>query len=355
MSTFILIIIAIGMLGIPISCLFTLLSFLFKKWKNLLKYSLMSLGLALICTTMGLISYSVLGTGKSAPKEADIADFNTAMSTMQSPDNLVNISDDKFLESVKTAIQGRLGSGETIQSVTLENRDLRILVDLSQKASSPVTAKELALSRTSSITDPILDLYEYDALWDTITVDFGDLGYIRNSQKDIQENEYGLRYFPYENFKLINSLKEESAEDIAFLENPNEIIENNGWTENSNKDSIDVMLKMIESVLAQNYGENNYTINCDYDYKIISLNVWHDGIAAELTLIKLQGGDATDESWIYLKNSVIYAANSICNLMETCGHGDFTLSFNLLNDINQENVLLSTFNSTIIYDVMEEQ
>lgn len=164
MSTFILTIIAIGMLGIPISCLFTLLTFISRKWKNLLKYSLISLGLALICTTMGLISYSILETNKSSPKKTDIADFSTAMPTMQPPDNLVNTSDDKFLESVKTDIQGRVDSGETIQSVTLENRDLRISVDLSQSASSPVTVKELALSRTSSITDPILDLYEYDAL-----------------------------------------------------------------------------------------------------------------------------------------------------------------------------------------------
>ena len=62
MNTFILIIIAIGMLAIPAACLFTFLTLLNKKWKHLLKYSLISLVLALICTTMGLISYSILGT-----------------------------------------------------------------------------------------------------------------------------------------------------------------------------------------------------------------------------------------------------------------------------------------------------
>ena len=213
----------------------------------------------------------------------------------------------------------------------------------------------MAFSRTGSITDRILDLYEYDALWDTITIDFGDLGYIKNFQKDIRKNEYGMRYFPEENFELINGLKEQPVEAAAFPESSNEIIENNGWPENSAKISVEDMIALIESVLIQNFGEDNYNITCDRDNKIIYLNVWYDGIIAELTAIKLSGGDATDEDWMLMKKSIVNNAKSVCNFMAECGYEDYNLSFNVLNDMNHDNILLSVVNSTIIYDVLEEE
>lgn len=350
MNTFILIIIAIGMLAIPAACLFTFLTLLNKKWKHLLKYSLISLVLALICTTLGLISYSILGTDETAS--------NPAISTVQLPNEStesIDLSNDSFVERVKSVIRGTVGSGETIQSVSFDNRNLCISVDLGETDSYPIPAEELAFSRTGSITDRILDLYEYDALWDTITIDFGDLGYIKNFQKDIRKNEYGMRYFPEENFELINGLKEQPVEAAAFPESSNEIIENNGWPENSAKISVEDMIALIESVLIQSFGEDNYNITCDRDNKIIYLNVWYDGIIAELTAIKLSGGDATDEDWMLMKKSIVNNAKSVCNFMAECGYEDYNLSFNVLNDMNHDNILLSVVNSTIIYDVLEEE
>ena len=72
-----------------------------------------------------------------------------------------DVSADKFMEEVKTAIQEAI----------------------------------------SSITDAILELKDYDSLWETITVDFGEVGHITNNKTDIQTNGGG-RYFPGENFKL---------------------------------------------------------------------------------------------------------------------------------------------------------
>lgn len=350
MNTFILIIIAIGILAIPVVCLFTFLTLVNKKWKYLLKYSLISLVLALICTTMGLISYNVL--------ESDTTISNTAISTVQPPSESIDsydLSNDSFVEDVKSVIQGTVGSGEAIQSVSFENRNLCISVDLGETDSCPIPAKELAFSRTGSITDQILNLYEYDALWDTITIDFGDLGYIKNFQKDIRKNEYGMRYFPEENFKLINGLREQPMEAVSFPESSDEIIENNRLSENTTKVSIEDMITLIESVLIQSFGKDNYTITCDRDNKIIYLNVWYDGIIAELTAIKLSGGDATDEDWMTVKRSIVNNAKSVCNFINECGYEDFNLSYNVLNDMNHENILLSVVNTTIIYDVMEDE
>lgn len=62
--------------------------------------------------------------------------------------------------------------------------------------------EDLAIARTGSITDDILDLTDYDSQWNTITVDFGNIGKITNSKDNIQENEVGGRYFSPENFTL---------------------------------------------------------------------------------------------------------------------------------------------------------
>lgn len=114
-----------------------------------------------------------------------------------------DITGDKFVEDVKGAIQGSISQkDEKITDVVLENTELLISVDLRQADPTPLSLEDLALSRTSSITDSILELTQYENLWNTITVDFGDLGKITNSKDNLTENEYGMRYFPSENFEL---------------------------------------------------------------------------------------------------------------------------------------------------------
>lgn len=112
-------------------------------------------------------------------------------------------SSDKFVSDVKTAIQGAINSeDESIVDVVLNNKDLCITVDLSKSNPEPLTMEDLAISRTGSITDAILELTDYDSQWNTITIDFGDVGKITNSKDSIKENEFGGRYFPSENFTL---------------------------------------------------------------------------------------------------------------------------------------------------------
>lgn len=106
-----------------------------------------------------------------------------------------------FLKEVKINIEGDTGQGESIIDVTLENRDLCVYVDLSGADPSPFTFEDLAILRTTSITDDILILRQYDDLWDTITVDFGDVGKIVNYKSSVQTSAGG-RYFPEEGLVL---------------------------------------------------------------------------------------------------------------------------------------------------------
>lgn len=112
-----------------------------------------------------------------------------------------NKNSEKFIKEVKAAIQDQIGEGEAIKKVELKNKDLRIYVDLSKVDPAPFTLEMLAESRTSSITDAILELDEYDSLWNTITVDFGSIGSITNSKDNI-ETYQNQRYFAPENFEL---------------------------------------------------------------------------------------------------------------------------------------------------------
>lgn len=108
---------------------------------------------------------------------------------------------DKFIEEVENAIQGSINSEEeSITDVVLKDRNLCVIVNLSEANSTPLTMEDLAISRTGSITDAILELADYDNQWETITVDFGNIGKITNSKESIKENEVGGRYFPSENF-----------------------------------------------------------------------------------------------------------------------------------------------------------
>lgn len=111
------------------------------------------------------------------------------------------VSPNNYVADVKYVIQGAIGSNEAITDVVLENEDLCVYVDFSNADPSPLTLEDLALARTGSITDAILELKDYDDLWETITVDFGEVGHITNNKADIQTSGGG-RYFPSENFKL---------------------------------------------------------------------------------------------------------------------------------------------------------
>ncbi len=112
------------------------------------------------------------------------------------------ITEEAFVAVLKDALAGAVGEGESIADVVLSNGDLRVVVDMSNADPAPLTLADLAWSRAGSITDAILEFEEYDVLWETVTLDFGEAGKVTCSISDVASNEYG-RYFPAE---LFNSL-----------------------------------------------------------------------------------------------------------------------------------------------------
>ena len=106
-----------------------------------------------------------------------------------------------FVNAVEDASEGSLGTGEKLESITLYNNDLCLAVDLGDISTSALPAEELAYSRVSSLTDAILELEKYEHLWNTISVDFGNLGEVVNGKDNIQDDGYG-KYFDSAKFQL---------------------------------------------------------------------------------------------------------------------------------------------------------
>jgi len=142
-------------------------------------------------------------TSTTTPTQTPVNTLTPTEQPKETPKSASSTSNDNFLEAARTAAKDGLGDGEAIKKVELENGELCIYVDFSNADPTPFTIDELAVSRTSSITDEILKLKTYDASWDTITVDFGSVGRITNKKSSAQDNGYGGRYFPSSNFKLV--------------------------------------------------------------------------------------------------------------------------------------------------------
>lgn len=99
-------------------------------------------------------------------------------------------------EKLISSTDEMIGEGEKIVNIRLEDDNLIVVIDLSgTTVNLPTDMMLLADARATRITDKILELRQFDALWDTITLDFLNIGYVECRKIDVRTNEYG-RYFP---------------------------------------------------------------------------------------------------------------------------------------------------------------
>lgn len=133
--------------------------------------------------------------GLSQSEEIDAELFNSLV---------LNKEQAGFVDAVRDATDGCVGDGEKIKEITLYEKDLCVSVDLENTSNSQISVEDLADLRVSSLTDAILELDEYDHLWDTITIDFGSIGEVVNGKDNITDNGYG-RYFDSAKFQLSSS------------------------------------------------------------------------------------------------------------------------------------------------------
>ena len=111
------------------------------------------------------------------------------------------VSDDELVNEVKKVIEGSIGSGEKITEVSFADKDILIKVDMSGADTSLLSVKDIAASRVSSITDEILELDEsYYNTWETVTLDFGNVGKITCNKSMVKDEGFGKYFDVYPEF-----------------------------------------------------------------------------------------------------------------------------------------------------------
>lgn len=112
--------------------------------------------------------------------------------TTEADESAGTVDNDELISAVRTAIEGQVGEGEVITDVTFDGSNLTVKVDLSGADTSILSANLIAESRVSSITDSILELDDsFYNTWETITVDFGEVGSATFDKSMVKDEGFG--------------------------------------------------------------------------------------------------------------------------------------------------------------------
>ena len=167
--------------------------------KRMLVVALFASLLALGMSACG--SSSANSTSREASSAAS-SETSITVSSAASSSTPSSASTDAFITAVWEAIDGdaSIEAGESITDVSFDDGKLVVKVDMGnsydgQEGSNGLTRAQLmALSRFSSITDDILDMTEYDSMWNAVTVDFGANGSVTKTKAEAKDSGLG-RYF----------------------------------------------------------------------------------------------------------------------------------------------------------------
>lgn len=115
--------------------------------------------------------------------------------TTEGDESAGTVEPDMLVDAVNNTIEGTVGKDEKITEVTFDGSNLVVTVDLSGADTSKLSKGLIAESRVSSITDAILSLDDsYYNTWETVTIDFGDVGSITMDKSMVKDEGFG-RYF----------------------------------------------------------------------------------------------------------------------------------------------------------------
>lgn len=145
---------------------------------------------------------SVIGNGILYMEQYYDMKTGEEIKTEANPDAGV-VNRDELISAVSEAVSGDVAEDEKISNIDFDGENLTVTVDLSNTDTSRLTADLVAESRTGSITDSILALDDkYYNTWNTVTVDFGDVGKITFDKSMVKDSGFG-KYFevPIDYFK----------------------------------------------------------------------------------------------------------------------------------------------------------
>ena len=111
------------------------------------------------------------------------------------------------------------------------------------------------------------------------------------------------------------------------------------------EDAFNATVNLIEKTCQDN-GFTYINVTGDYLTKTIHVNVGMDGVAQDMVLVKATGINM--DAYYSLEDTVINTCKTMHN---TFG---YHIAYNVVNDINPDNVLLSVLDGSVIYSYMNE-
>lgn len=117
---------------------------------------------------------------------------------VESDESVGTKNEGDLVRAVRDCTKDSLGKGEKITDIVLEGNNLVIKIDMSGADTSLFPANQIAGTRIGSVTDSILELDDsYYNSWDTITLEFKDIGSIVLKKSDVRNQGYG-KFFEYD-------------------------------------------------------------------------------------------------------------------------------------------------------------
>ena len=111
------------------------------------------------------------------------------------------------------------------------------------------------------------------------------------------------------------------------------------------EDAFNAAISLIEKTCQSN-GFTYINVTGDYSTKTIQVNVGMDGVAQDMVLVKATGINM--DAYYSLEDTV---TNTCKTMHDTFG---YHIAYNIVNDANTDNVLLSTLDGSVIYSYMNE-
>ena len=111
------------------------------------------------------------------------------------------------------------------------------------------------------------------------------------------------------------------------------------------EDAFNSAINLIEKT-CQNNGFTYIKVTGDYSTKTIQVNVGMDGVAQDMLLVKATGINM--DAYYSLEDTI---TNTCKTMHDTFG---YHIVYNIVNDANTDNILVSVLDGSVIYSVMNE-
>lgn len=107
----------------------------------------------------------------------------------------------------------------------------------------------------------------------------------------------------------------------------------------------------LRQSVASAFGENYKIYRPDDEANIWRIDVWKDGMTMSMVASK---SSSNTVAWTQLKDNANVACKSLMKILDASGLEDSHIMLNLLNDMNHDNMLFSSYDGVTVYDVMND-